>query len=108
MARVINQVQEPWTKGRIVGILLIDGNLTFANVSTSCLFHNMESMDIDRDVIQSIASFMSDTSIGFVYERHECIEVEVETEVLHEYPMSHILFTIYLSGVFREVKTDEE
>lgn len=49
---------------------------------------------------------MSDKSVGMVIDGHQCTEVEVETGVIRGLPLSPILFTMYQSGVFREV--DEE
>lgn len=52
--------------------------------------------------------FMSERRVSLVVDGHQCEAVVVETEVPRGLPVSHILFAIYLSGIFKEAEEEVE
>lgn len=51
---------------------------------------------------------MLDRSVSLVIDSHLCQETTVETGVSQGSPVSPVLFAIYLSEVFKEVKQEVE
>lgn len=49
---------------------------------------------------------MLDSSVGQVVNEHQVAEVGFESGVSQGSSVSHILLTIYMSGVFREVEKE--
>lgn len=51
---------------------------------------------------------MSETSVSLIVDKHKCETAGVKTGVLQRSPVSPILFAIYISRIFTEVKEKVE
>lgn len=63
----------------LAGVLFINVNRVFDHMSRSYLLCSIESMGLDGDRIRWTESFISNRSVGIILNRHQYIEVRVET-----------------------------
>lgn len=104
----MQQVQEAWTEEELAGMLLKYVKRAFDHVSRNYLMRKMKTLGADGDLVRWTGSFLSKRMVSLVVDGHQCVAVEVDTGVPQRSPVSHILFAIYLSGIFEEVKEEVE
>ena len=75
----------------------------FDHVSRGQLITLMIKLRIDGDLVMWTGFFLLDQNIQLVIYRHDKEKKEIETEICQGYPVSPILFLIYISCIFNKV-----
>ena len=102
----MSRVEEAWSRGNIAALLLMDVKGAFDHVSKKRLQRRMQEIGIDSNLISWVGSFLSDRKLQLVIDGHCEAERQVCTGVPQGSPVSPILFTIYLRGVFQKVENE--
>ncbi len=63
----------------------------------------MIKLGIDGDLVTLTCSFLIDRRVQLVIDGHDNEEKEIKTRIPESFPVSPILFLIYISGVFNKV-----
>lgn len=104
VAQVVGRVQEAWAEGKLADMRLMEVKGAFDHVSRTSLLQTLEGIGADGRLVRRTESFMSERRIGLVIDGHQCEKPVVDSGVPQGSPVSHILFTMYQSGVFKEVE----
>lgn len=104
VARVINRVEQAWDHGKVAALLLMDVKGAFDHVSRGYLLRRLKEVGIDGSIVEWVRSFMTDRRLQLVIDGICGNEAEVVSGIPQGSPVSPILFTIYLSGVFETVE----
>src|SRR5258706_4588739 len=100
VAVLISDTHQAWSRKRIKGALLMDVKAAFNNVSRGHLVGRMLELGVQNDLVRWTQSFMSESKVRLVLNGQEGEEHDVETGIPQGSPVSPILFTVYLSGLF--------
>ena len=77
----------------------------FDHVASSKLTDHMLKLDVNEDLMQWFQSFMTDRRLQLVMNEFHCEKKSVNTEMSQKSSVSLIFFAIYLSEIFRVIKT---
>jgi len=108
VGRLMKRVEEAWGRGNTVAVLLMDVKGAFPHVAKGNLMKRMEEMGFEADLVRWVESFMEDRKVNMSMDGKEGDSMGVETGVPQGSPVSPVLFVIYLSGLFGQVKDKEE
>lgn len=87
-------------------MFLMDLKGAFDHVNRKSLIRNMETLEVDEDLVRWTESFMSERSVSLVVDSQPCVTAGVEMGVLQGLPVSPILFAVYLYRIFKEVEEE--
>jgi len=82
----------------------MDVKSAFGNVSKRHLVGRRTDLGVEADLVRWTQSFVSNRKVHLVLNGQEGSDHEVETGIPHGSPVSPILFTAYLSGLFKHVE----
>ena len=91
---------------KLVAALFIDVKGVFDHISKIQLIAQMLELEIDRDFIWWTKSFFIDRKLQLIIDGQNNPENDVEIKILQELLVSLILFLIYDSEVFEQVKRE--
>lgn len=86
VVRVTQHIQVACGECRVAGMLLIDVQGTFNQVSRNEFMRKMEAMGAGSDLVRSTCLFMMKRRVSLVVDDHQCEAVEVETGVAQGSP----------------------
>lgn len=89
-------------------MLLIDIKGAFDHVSCHCLLHTIEGIKADGDWMQWTQLYILNRRVALVVNGHHCEETAMDLGFQQGSPVSLILLTIHLSGIFKEVENEVE
>jgi len=98
-AIMVDTAHTAWREGNIVAVLLMDINAAFPSVGRGRLIHTMRGKGMDGDLIQWMASILADQMVKMVIEGNVMVIQPVEAGIPQGWPVSPILFAIYMSGL---------
>ena len=101
---MLHKMQKIWSRKRLAEALFMNVKEAFDHVNSDKLICRMQEMKIDDDLIDWIKFFLTDRRVKLVID--ECINLKktVNTKISQESSVSSILFLIYLSEMFTEIK----
>ena len=101
---MLHKIQEIWSRKRLAETFFMNVKEVFDHVNSDKLICRMQEMRIDDDLIDWIRFFLTDRRVKLVID--ECINSKkaMNTEISQESSVSSILFLIYLSEMFTEMK----
>ena len=101
---MLHKIQEIWSRKRFAETFFMNVKEVFDHVNSDKLICRMQEMKIDDDLIDWIRSFLTDRRVKLVI--NECINSKkaMNIEISQESSVSSILFLIYLSEMFTEMK----
>ena len=101
---MLHKIQEIWSRKRFAETFFMNVKEVFDHVNSDKLICRMQEMKIDDDLINWIRFFLTDRRVELVID--ECINSKkaMNTEISQESSVSSILFLIYLSEMFTEMK----
>ena len=101
---MLHKIQEIWSRKRLAETFFMNVKEVFDHVNSDKLICRMQEMRIDDDLIDWIRFFLTDRRVKLVID--ECINLKkaMNTEISQELSISSILFLIYLSEMFTEMK----
>jgi len=82
----------------------MDAKSAFNNVSRGHLVGRMMKLGVESDLVRWTESFVSSRKVRLVLNGQEGGDHEVDTGIPQGSPVSPILFTVYLSGLFGYVE----
>ena len=82
----------------------MDVKNAFDHVSKKKLAERMTDLGFDGDLVDQTQSFMANKRVELIIDGYINPEVIVNTDISQDSPVSPILFLIYISGIFKEVK----
>ena len=103
VAALVHRVQEKWEDKKLAAALFMDVKEAFDHVSKRQLLTRMIELGIDGDLVTWTGSFLIDRKVQLVIDGHDNKEKEIETGIPQGFPVSPILFLIYISGVFNKI-----
>jgi len=86
--------------------LITEVKSAFNNVSRGYLFERMTQLNVEPDLIRWTEEFMSDRKVGLVLNGQNGTDHGVDMGIPQGSPVSPILFTTYLSGLFAHVERE--
>ena len=98
------RTQQAWSKGKMVGALLMDVSAAFPSVARDCLIRRMRDLRLDENLIQWTDSFMQDRWVIMNVNWQDGKWERVVTSLPQGSPVSPILFGIYISEVHEAVQ----
>lgn len=103
VAILVYIVQERYEEKKLATVLFMDVKSVFDYVSKAQLVTQMIALEIGRDLILWISSFLTDQKVQLVIDGHKNREREKETGIPQGSLVSLTLFLIYISGVFDQL-----
>lgn len=103
VAILVYIVQERYEEKKLATVLFMDVKSVFDYVSKAQLVTQMIALEIGRDLILWISSFLTDQKVQLVIDGHKNREREKETRIPQGSLVSLTLFLIYISGVFDQL-----
>jgi len=100
VAVLISDAHQAWNRKRIRGALLMDVKSAFNNVGRGHLVDRMVQLGVQNHLVRWTESFMSQRKVRLVLNGQEGEAHEVDTGIPQGSPVSPILFTVYISGLF--------
>jgi hypothetical protein len=102
-AIIVDRTHAAWRTGSLAGVLLMDIKASFPSVGRGRLVYTIPGKGIDRDLIQSAVSFLSNQTIEMIIEGNVMQRCPVEAEIPQGSPVFPILFAMYTSGLIKLV-----
>ena len=87
---------------------MMDVAVAFPSVSRGCLLRKMRDMDIDKNLVEWVDSFMRGRKVVLCVDGQEGEVREVTTGLPQGSPVSPILFAIYMADIQEEVENQVE
>ena len=100
VAVLISDAQQAWSRKNVAGALLMDVKSAFNNVSRGHLIGRIVALGVESDLVRWTESFVSERKVRLVLNGQEGDDHEVDTGIPQGSPVSPILFTVYLPGLF--------
>lgn len=94
---LVYTIQEKWIKKKLSAGVFIDVKGVFDNFLKTQLLIPMIKPGVDGDLIIRTSSFPTDWKIQLVIDRYNNKKSEIETGISQSFPVSSILFLIYIS-----------
>ncbi|KAI9036869.1 reverse transcriptase family protein [Aspergillus affinis] len=92
---VVKVIQSAWKQGKMVSILYLDISGAFDNVSHPRLLHNLRKRGVPLEIVNWIASFLSNRYTTLVLPEYTSPRAPVNTGIPQGSPLSPILYIFY-------------
>jgi hypothetical protein len=101
---LMNRTEMSWAQKKVAGVLLMDTKAAFNNVSKHLLLARLGELNVEKDLIRWVGSFMADRQVRLALDGDLGDTHKVETGIPQGSPAAPILFVVYISAIFQEVE----
>jgi len=101
---LIHDVEVARSEKQVMSVLFLDVKGAFDNVSKSRLLGTLHDLGLPSAILQWVKYFMSDRLVALAFDGQREDLAPVETGIPQGSPTSPILFLLYISPLFKELK----
>ena len=101
---LIHDVEVARSEKQVMSVLFLDVKGAFDNVSKSRLLGTLHDLGLPSAILQWVKYFMSDRLVALAFDGQREDLAPVETSIPQGSPTSPILFLLYISSLFKELK----